>query len=95
MQLFVGLMISLAVGIGSILFGLGLDHLPDHTKVLSTVQYPAHTGPKFTGHFRPFAWEANCSTPEMPNCTYGVKTKLWPNPVQSDQCGGDVCDIQR
>ena len=69
-------MISLTVGIGSILFGLGLAHLPNHTKVLSTVQYPPHTGPEHTGHFRPFAWEANCSTPDMSNCTYGVKTKL-------------------
>lgn len=103
-QLFVGLMISLAVGIGSILFGLGLDHLPHHTKVLSTVQYPPHTGQNWTGHFRPFAWEASCAWEEscgpncthvvQPNCTYGVKTKLWPNPVQSDQCGNEVCNLQ-
>jgi amino acid transporter len=102
--LFVGLMISLAVGIGSIMFGLGLDDLPHHTKVLSTVTYPppeGHAGSipgqdpvDYTGHFRPFAWKASCATEAEPNCTYGVQTKLWPNPVQSNQCNDEVCNLQ-
>ena len=111
-QLFIGLMISLVVGIGCILIGVGLDHdtagsmwsphpIEHSTKTLTTVQYPPHTGNNHTGHFYEFAWEApipnasfSCNRETNPNCTYGVKTKLWPNPVQSDQCGDEVCNLQ-
>lgn len=100
--LFAGLMISLAVGIGSIMFGLGLGDLPNHTKVLSTVTYappckphqPCEDPVPYTGHFRPFAWKESCATEAEPNCTYGVQTKLWPNPVKSNQCNDEVCTLQ-
>ena len=97
--LFVGLMISLAVGIGSIFFGFGLDHGNDYTKVLKTVTYPKGSGDNHTGHFYEFAWEAtipgcNATKVNDTSCQYGMKTKLWPHPVQSDQCGDQVCDVK-
>ena len=88
--IFAGLMVSLAVTIGTV-----LDPFGRTPKQLETFDLNGHN---YTGMLYPISWHApvpgwTAGAPcpgvlQDAGCYYGMKTNLYPDPVASSQCGG-------